>query len=171
MNSAQLRELQAPLKDSYSTSPEKAIAELKASGTIDCSSLTCKVDSPTASDQMTISGLHPKAGGSGLEACSGDMLLQALIACSGVTFAAVSTAMELQITSAKIYATGSMDFRGTLGLDRSTPVGLTAINLEFAVESTEPGEKIDKLIQLTERYCVVLQTLAKGVEVTSNRTE
>lgn len=170
MNSAQLRELQTPLKDSYSVDPAQAIADLEASGTIDCSNLTCKVHA-SAADQGTISGLHPKAGGSGLEACSGDMLLQSLVACSGVTFAAVSTAMELQITSAKILAKGQMDFRGTLGIDRNAPVGLTSIALEFRIESPEPSEKIDKLIQLTERYCVVLQTLGKGVEVTSHRTD
>lgn len=169
MNSAQLRELQTPLKDSYSVDPAQAIADLEASGTIDCSNLTCKVHTPAAADQSTLSGLHPKAGGSGLEACSGDMLLQSLVACSGVTFAAVSTAMELQITSAEILAKGQMDFRGTLGIDRNTPVGLTSIALGFKVESPEPSEKIDKLIQLTERYCVVLQTLSRGVEVTSHR--
>lgn len=169
MNSAELKNVQAPLKAAYSESPVKAIAELHASGVVDFESLTCHVDSPQAQHGKTVSGLHPKAGGNGLAACSGDMLLQSLVACSGVTFAAVATAMELQIQKASVQAKGVMDFRGTLGVDRSTPIGLTSIELEFAVVSTEPTEKIDKLIQLTERYCVVLKTLSEGVTVSSRR--
>ena len=102
-------------------------------------------------------------------ACSGDMLLQSLVACSGVTFAAVATAMGLEISRAKVSASGEMDFRGTLGIDRETPVGLTSVELSFDVQSGEPDESIAKLIELTERYCVVLQTLAQGVTVTSRR--
>lgn len=171
MNSTQLRQLQTPLKDSYKTNPAEAIAELHATGVVDCANLTCNVQTPISSDSSTVSGLHPKAGGSGVEACSGDMLLQSLIACSGVTFAAVSTSMELQIDSAQISAKGMMDFRGTLGIDRGVPIGLTSISLEFTVKSPEPDEKIEKLIQLTERYCVVLQTLTQSVQVTSCRVE
>ena len=169
MNSAQLKEIQAPLKAAYKATPEQAIAELHASGVIDLATLTCKVDSPQAEQGRTVSGLHPKAGGDGLAACSGDMLLQSLVACSGVTFAAVATAMELQIQNASVHAKGMMDFRGTLGIDRTTPIGLTSIELQFTVESKEPGDKIDKLIQLTERYCVVLKTLSEGVVVSSER--
>jgi uncharacterized OsmC-like protein len=169
MNAEQLRELQAPLKAEYTASSAAAIAELHASGSIDLKNLACLVASPGAINEEVRSGLHRMAGGDGSAACSGDMLLQSLIACSGVTFAVVATAMELRISSATINVTGTMDFRGTLGIDRTTPVGLTSIALTFTVESPEPDEKIDKLIQLTERYCVVLQTLKQGVSVSSRR--
>lgn len=170
MNAEQLKELQAPLKAVYTASSTAATAKLHAAGVIDLENLTCLVTSPGAAVGEIRSGLHPMAGGDGFAVCSGDMLLQSLIACSGVTFAAVATAMELQIRSAAIAASGTMDFRGTLGVDRATPVGLTSIELTFDVDSTEPNEKIDKLIQLTERYCVVLQTLKQGVSVSSQRS-
>lgn len=169
MNAEQLKNLQAPLKAEYTAVSTAATAQLHASGVIDLEKLTCLVATPDAADGKTQSGLHPKAGGDGSAACSGDMLLQSLIACSGVTFAAVATAMGLQIQSAIIHASGTMDFRGTLGVDRVTPVGLTAIELSFDVDSHETNEKIDKLIQLTERYCVVLQTLKQGVSISSER--
>ncbi len=132
--------------------------------------LTCRVATPNAENKATISGLHPFAGGSDLAACSGDMLLQSLVACSGVTFAAVATAMNLKVSTTKIEANGLMDFRGTLGVDRTVPVGLTGIELSFHIHTEEPDDKIEKLVQLTERYCVVLQTLTQGVNVSSTRT-
>ena len=171
MNADELREIQKPLKQKYSESPDAAIAELHAAGTVDLASLTCKVTTPGADNGVVHSGLHPNAGGDGSHACSGDMLLQSLVACSGVTFAAVATAMELNIDAAQIEATGTMDFRGTLGVDREIPVGLTEISIVFCVESQESDEKIDKLIQLTERYCVVLQSLRGGVAITSQRAD
>ncbi len=169
MNAEQLKQLQAPLKAKYTASATAAIAQLHATGVIDFENLTCLVASPGAAGGEVRSGLHPMAGGDGSAACSGDMLLQSLVACSGITLAAVATAMELRINSATIAAIGTMDFRGTLGVDRATPVGLTSIELSFDVDSAEPDEKIDKLIQLTERYCVVLQTLKQGVNVSSIR--
>ena len=113
-------------------------------------------------------GLHPAAGGSGEEACSGDMLLEALVACAGVTFSAVSTAMEILIEQASITAEGDMDFRGTLGVARDVPIGFSDIRLKFNVKSDAPQEKIDKLIQLTERYCVIYQTLKQPMEISTN---
>ncbi len=169
IDAEQLKQLQAPLKAIYADNPEAAIARLHAVGVVDLNRLACEIKTPLAVDEKVVAGLHPKAGGDGHSGCSGDMLLQALVACSGVTLAAVATAMGLDISSVHIEAFGAMDFRGTLGVDRSTPVGLTAINLNFVIESHEPDEKIDKLIQLTERYCVVLQTLAHSVPVTSQR--
>ena len=169
MNAEELKRIQQPLKQSYRDAPGEAVAQLSASGEIDLETLTCRVATPFSEANSVTSGLHPKAGGDGLVACSGDMLLQSLVACSGVTFAAVATAMGLEISRAKVSARGKMDFRGTLGIDRETPVGLTSVELSFDVQSGEPDESIAKLIELTERYCVVLQTLAQGVTVTGRR--
>ena len=151
MDAEQLKNLQAPLKAQYHETPSAAVASLHAAGVVDLKNLTCEIEAPLAMDERVVAGLHLKAGGDGSTACSGDMLLQSLVACSGVI------------------ATGNMDFRGTLGVDRTAPVGLTEVALKFEVESSEATEKIDKLIQLTERYCVVLQTLSAGVSVTSSR--
>jgi uncharacterized OsmC-like protein len=169
MNSNELKTLQTPLKKQYAKSPDDAVVSLHATGTVNIDNLTCQVESAASVSGQTTSGLHPSAGGDGKFACSGDMLLQSLVACSGVTFAAVATAMELQVSSTRVTAHGTMDFRGTLGVDREVPVGLTSVDLSFAVESSEPDEKIEKLIQLTERYCVVLQTLQNSVAVSSRR--
>lgn len=169
MNSDKLRQLQAPLKSQYRETPETAIAELSAKGTVDLKSLTCAVAPVFSGEGTTVSGLHPKAGGDGSAACSGDMLLQSLVACSGVTLAAVATAMGLNISSAAVGVKGTMDFRGTLGVDRNTPVGLTEIVLTFDIDSNEPPEQLDRLVELTERYCVVLQTLKHGVSVKTTR--
>lgn len=169
MNSEELKALQAPLKARYADSPTDAIVSLNATGVVNINDLTCHVDSALSIAGQMVSGLHPSAGGDGSAACSGDMLLQSLVACSGVTFAAVSTAMGMQISSARVSAQGTMDFRGTLGVDRDVPIGLTSVELTFAVESSEPDDKIEKLIQLTERYCVVLQTLQQGVVVSCRR--
>ncbi len=137
---------------------------MTATGKICVNSLSCEIAS---GGNPIVAGLHPAAGGSGDQACSGDMLLQSLVACSGVTFAAAATAMELQIEAASVTAAGSMDFRGTLGVDRQAPVGLTSIELHFSVQSPAEDEILDKLISLTERYCVVLQTLPGPSELSS----
>ena len=170
MNPDQLKALQAPLKTRYQENPREALVEFLAAGTVNFETLCCDVDVHHSRAAGTIrSGLHPAAGGDGSAACSGDMLLQSLVACSGVTLAAVSTAMNLQITSARIEARGTLNFCGTLGIDRSVPVGLTQIHLQFVIDAKEADEKISKLIDLTERYCVVLQTLKHSVVVTSSR--
>jgi len=169
MNRDELKSLQAPLKQLYQTNPDAAIAELHAVGIIDFTNLCCRVPMAANDGKDIIAGLHPKAGGDGSVACSGDMLLQALVTCAGTTMAAVSTAMGLQIRNAKIEARGRMDFRGTLGVDRTVPVGLTSIELQFHIDSDVAAESLDKLIQLTERYCVVLQTLQNSVRIVAMR--
>ncbi|KAF2867518.1 OsmC/Ohr family [Massariosphaeria phaeospora] len=166
-----LREKQAPIKDGYRTDPASAVVTLKSSGSLDASSITCKLSTGAAvKEAAKVAGLHPKAGGpdpdiSG-ELCSGDMLLDALVACSGVTLKAVATALSIPILSGTITAEGDLDFRGTLGVDRNAPVGITGIRLVFDIEfgEKEDGRPVDeaeveKLGKLTERYCVVLQTL------------
>ncbi len=169
MDRDELKSLQAPLKQLYQTDPDAAIAELHAVGIIDFTNLCCRVPIAANDGKDLIAGLHPKAGGDGSVACSGDMLLQALVTCAGTTMAAVSTAMGLEIRSARIEAIGHMDFRGTLGVDRMVPVGLTSIELQFHIDSDVAAESLDKLIQLTERYCVVLQTLQNAVRVVAVR--
>lgn len=169
MDRDELKSLQAPLKQLYQTNPNAAIAELHAVGIIDFTNLCCRVPIAANDGKDLIAGLHPKAGGDGSVACSGDMLLQALVTCAGTTMAAVSTAMGLEIRGARIEAHGRMDFRGTLGVDRTVPVGVTNIELQFHIDSEAAAESLDKLIQLTERYCVVLQTLQHSVAVKSIR--
>ncbi len=164
-----LKALQAPLKQRYQADPAAAIAELHAAAIVDFANLTCRVPIPVHDGGEIVAGLHPMAGGDGTVACSGDMLLQALVTCAGTTMAAVTTAMGLEIRKAKIDAFGIMDFRGTLGVDRTVPVGFTSINLRFHIDSDAPAEQLDKLIQLTERYCVVLQTLQHAVPVSATR--
>jgi len=171
MAAAALREKQAPIKDQYRNDPSSALVTLSSVGTLDSSSITCKIDTGKAvhEAQQKVAGLHQKAGGddpaiSG-ELCSGDMLLEALVACAGVTLKAVATALDIPIKDGKIRAEGDLDFRGTMGVDRDAPVGFKAIRLGFDLQleaGTEvPEEKIEKLGKLTERYCVVLQTIAK----------
>lgn len=164
-----LKSLQAPLKQRYQANPEAAIAELHTAGIVDFAALNCRVPIPANNGTQIIAGLHPMAGGDGSAACSGDMLLQALVTCAGTTMAVVATAMGLEIRNAHIDAIGIMDFRGTLGVDRTAPVGFTSISLRFHITSDVPAEQLDKLIQLTERYCVVLQTLRHAVQVTAIR--
>ncbi|KAK5167199.1 uncharacterized protein LTR77_007930 [Saxophila tyrrhenica] len=174
MAAAALRSKQAPLKDSYRSDPSSAVVTLTSSGTLDASSITCSLDTGKAiSDAKKVAGLHQKAGGddpdiSG-ELCSGDMLLEALVACAGVTLKAVSTAMGIPIKSGTVSAEGDLDFKGTMGIDKEAPVGFTKIRLGFELqleEGAEVGEeKIEKLGKLTERYCVVLQTIAKKPEL------
>jgi uncharacterized OsmC-like protein len=166
MDSTALRALQAPLKDQYRTDPNAAVITLRAQGTLDDQHIACKVETGRA---LAIAGLHPATGGSGAELCSGDMLLEALVACAGVTLKAVATALEIDLRNGTVKAEGDLDFRGTLGVDKGAPVGFKAIRLAFEVDSDAPQEKIDQLLKLTERYCVVFQTLNNkpdlGVEV------
>ncbi len=162
MDATALRELQAPLKAKYREAPEAAVVTLKAEGELAAGALVCKVETGRA---LVEAGLHPATGGSGLEACSGDMLLEALVACAGVTLQAVATALEFALRGGRVHAEGDLDFRGTLGVDRETPVGFRAIRLNFALDTQEPQERIDTLLRLTERYCVVLQTLRRPPEI------
>src|SRR5213082_3722287 len=168
MDAAELRATQAPIKERYKSDPSAAIITLKAKGTIDNEGLTCKVETGRA---LAVAGLHPATGGSGLELCSGDMLLEALVACAGVTLKAVSTALDVSLKSAKVSAEGDLDFRGTLGVVKDAPVGFAAIRLRFEVETDAPPDKLDALLKLTERYCVVYQTLKSGppIEVKLDR--
>ena len=168
MDAAMLKNLQAPLKEAYRETPEKALITLRAKGSIDDQSIACMVDTGRA---LAIAGLHPATGGSGLELCSGDMLLEALVACAGVTLKAVATALEFQLAAAAITAEGDLDFRGTLGVARDTPVGFRAVRLGFQLQTDEPQERIDSLVKLTERYCVVLQTINQrpDLSVTAHR--
>jgi uncharacterized OsmC-like protein len=168
MDAAALRAMQAPIKDKYKSAPEAALITLKARGTLDDQSIACKVETGRA---LAVAGLHPATGGSGLELCSGDMLLEALVACAGVTLKAVSTALAIPLKSGTVSAEGDLDFRGTLGVAKDAPVGFRAIRLRFDVETDAPQEQLDQLLKLTERYCVVYQTIAKGpaVEVSLQR--
>jgi uncharacterized OsmC-like protein len=166
MDATTLRTLQAPIKDKYRSDPDAAVITLRAQGTLDDQHIACKVETGRA---LAVAGLHPATGGSGAELCSGDMLLEALVACAGVTLKAVATALEIELRTGTVKAEGDLDFRGTLGVDKAAPVGFRAIRLAFELDTDAPQEKIDQLIKLTERYCVVFQTLnnrpALGVEV------
>lgn len=158
MNAAHLRELQAPLKARYKESPASALVTLTARGRVSQTDVTCVLES---SQGLTTAGLHRAAGGDGTAACSAVMLLEARVGCAGVTFAAVSTAMGIELGAATVVASGDLDFRGTLGVSKDAPVGFTSIDVTFTVDAVAPPEKLEKLVQLTERYCVVFQTLAK----------
>jgi len=162
MDATGLRELQAPLKAKYREAPESALVTLKADGDLGEDALVCKVDTGRA---LVEAGLHPATGGSGLEACSGDMLLEALVACAGVTLKAVATALEFGLRGGHVHAEGDLDFRGTLGVERTAAVGFRAIRLDFSLDTDEPQERIDTLLRLTERYCVVLQSLRNPPEI------
>jgi uncharacterized OsmC-like protein len=157
-----LRALQAPIKERYKTDPKAAVVTLRAHGTLDDSNIACRLETGRA---LAVAGLHPASGGSGLELCSGDMLLEALVACAGVTLKAVATAIDVPLKSAAVSAEGDLDFRGTLGVAKDAPVGFSAIRLRFDVETDAPQEKLDQLFRLTERYCVVYQTIRSGPPV------
>jgi len=157
MDAEELRAIQAPIKDRYKTAPEAAMITLKARGTLDDASISCKVETGRA---LAVAGLHPATGGSGLELCSGDMLLEALVACAGVTLKAVATAIGFELRGGRVLAEGDLDFRGTLGVAKDAPVGFRTIRLKFELDTPEPRERIDSLTKLTERYCVVFQSLA-----------
>jgi uncharacterized OsmC-like protein len=162
MDAAELRAMQAPLKDRYRSEPKSAVITLKAKGSLDESHIACKVETGRA---LAVAGLHPATGGSGLELCSGDMLLEALVACAGVTLKAVATALEIPLRSGTVAAEGDLDFRGTLGVAKDAPVGFAQIRLRFDVDTDAPQEKLDQLLKLTERYCVVYQTIRNGPPV------
>ena len=161
MEKAELQALQAPLKERYRSEPEAAIVTLHAEGELDEQHIACKVSTSRA---LVDAGLHPATGGTGTLACSGDMLLEALVACAGVTLRSVATSMELPVTGS-VRAEGDLDFRGTLGVDREAPVGFTAVRLRFELESDATEEELEKLLERTERYCVVYQTLVGGAPV------
>ncbi len=156
MDAYELRALQAPLKEKYKADSSSAMVTLKAQGDLSGDGLACKVSTSRA---LIEAGLHPATGGTGLLACSGDMLLEALVACAGVTLKAVATAIDFRVKGGAVRAEGDLDFRGTLGVAKDAPVGFAEIRLFFDLETEEPQEQIDALIKLTERYCVVFQTL------------
>jgi uncharacterized OsmC-like protein len=168
MDAAGLRAMQAPIKERYKADPKAGFITLKAKGTLDDSSIACKVETGRA---LAVAGLHPATGGSGMELCSGDMLLEALVACAGVTLKAVATAIDIPLKSGAVSAEGDLDFRGTLGVAKEAPVGFAQIRLRFDVDTDAPQDKLDQLLKLTERYCVVYQTIRSGptVEVSLKR--
>jgi uncharacterized OsmC-like protein len=156
MEAQDLRALQAPLKQQYRDDPTRALITLRASGRIDGAGVSCRVDTGRA---IVEAGLHPATGGTGLQACSGDMLLEALAACAGVTLKAVASALDIPVRDGTVYAEGDLDFRGTLGVSKEVPVGFQRIRLRFDLDTDASPEQRDTLLKLTERYCVVLQTL------------
>jgi uncharacterized OsmC-like protein len=167
MKGDKLREMQAPLKARYREAPEAALVTLRASGEIGEATLTCKIETGRA---LVEAGLHPATGGSGLDACSGDMLLEALVACAGVTLKAVATALDLTLRRGAVTAEGDLDFRGTLGVAKDAPVGFRAIRLRFELDTDASAEQLATLTKLTERYCVVLQTLRAPPSITMTQT-
>ncbi len=156
MNGDELKALQAPLKQRYREDPDAALITLRASGTLDASSVSCRVDTGKA---LVEAGLHPATGGTGMLACSGDMLLEALAACAGVTLRAVATALGIEIRSGTVSTEGDLDFRGTLGVSREAPVGFQAIRVAFVLDTAADADQLASLQKLTERYCVVAQSL------------
>jgi uncharacterized OsmC-like protein len=166
MNRDELRAAQQPFKEQYKSQPRAALVTLRASGTLD-DDVTCSVETGRA---LVKAGLHPATGGTGSFACSGDMLLQALVACAGVTLNAVATSIGITLRSAKLTAEGDLDFRGTLGVSKEAPVGFQRIRLLIELDTDATTEEQQKLLQLTERYCVVYQTLIKSPEVTALRS-
>ena len=161
MNAEELKALQAPLKQKYKEQPAAAIVTLRARSRIG-DGITCKLETCRA---LVEAGLHPATGGDGLSACSGDMLLEALVACAGVTLRAVATALGIELRDATVSAEGDLDFRGTLAVDKTAPVGFQNIRLKFDLESDATPEQRASLMKLTERYCVVYQTLTKGPRI------
>ena len=168
MDAAGLRALQAPIKERYKADPKAGLITLKAKGTLDDANIACKVETGRA---LAVAGLHPATGGSGMELCSGDMLLEALVACAGVTLKAVATAIDVPLKSGAVSAEGDLDFRGTLGVAKEAPVGFAQIRLRFDLDTDAPQDKLDQLLKLTERYCVVYQTIKSGppVEISMHR--
>ena len=167
MDATSLRALQAPIKERYKTDAETALITLRAHGTLDSDKIACNVETGRA---LALAGLHPASGGSGAELCSGDMLLEALVACAGVTMKAVATALEIPLRQGVVKAEGDLDFRGTLGVAKDAPVGFRAIRLSFELDTDAPQEQIDTLLKLTERYCVIFQTLNHKPELSVSST-
>jgi uncharacterized OsmC-like protein len=159
MNADDLRALQAPLKERYRADPKAGLITLRASRGLDSVAIACKVETGKA---LAVAGLHPATGGTGADLCSGDMLLEALVACAGVTLKAVATSMGVMLRSGKVTAEGDLDFRGTLGVDKQAKVGFADIRLNFELDTDAPQGELDTLLKLTERYCVVLQTLKRS---------
>ncbi len=162
MNADELRTLQAPLKDKYRAEPESAMVTLRANGRLG-EGITCKIDTGKA---LVEAGLHPATGGTGMAACSGDMLLEALVACAGVTLRAVATAIGVEVRDGMVTAEGDLDFRGTLGVSKEAPVGFQDIRLRFQLDTDATEEQLQSLLRLTERYCVIYQSLRKPPEIT-----
>jgi uncharacterized OsmC-like protein len=159
VNADELRAIQAPIKDRYRSDPKAGLITLKAAGALDSSAIACKIETGKA---LAVAGLHPATGGSGAELCSGDMLLEALVACAGVTLKAVATSMGIDLRSGRVAAEGDLDCRGTLGVDKQAPVGFSDIRLKFELDTDAAQDQLDTLLKLTERYCVVLQTLKRS---------
>ncbi len=168
MKANELRAMQAPIKQRYKDDPASAVVTLKAKGTLDGAGIACKLETGR---MLADAGLHPASGGTGLELCSGDMLLEALVACAGVTLKAVATSLDIPLRSGAVSAEGELDFRGTLGVSKDVPVGFANIRLRFDLDTDAPQDKLDQLLKLTERYCVVYQTIKSGppVDVTMAR--
>ena len=162
MDASQLRALQAPLKEQYLENPDSAKLTLRAGGSLCEDGITCRVDTGR---QLAEAGLHPATGGDGTALCSGDMLLESLVACAGVTLRAVATALEIPVRGGRVTAEGDLDFRGTLAVDRDAPIGIQSIRMHFQLDTDADDEQLATLVKLTERYCVVLQTLAQATEV------
>jgi uncharacterized OsmC-like protein len=170
MEAQELRDLQAPLKQQYRDDPGRALVTLRAAGSLASSGVSCRVDTARA---MVEAGLHPATGGTGLQACSGDMLLEALAACAGVTLRAVATSLEIPVRGGTVQVEGDLDFRGTLGVSKDVAVGFQAIRVRFDLDTDASEEQLATLLKLTERYCVVLQTLrsSPALSVTSRTKE
>jgi len=163
MDSAELRAVQEPLKDAYRNDPREALITLRAHGQLDEHAIACSVDTGR---QLAVAGLHPATGGDGSQLCSGDMLLQALVACAGVTLRAVATSLQISLAGGTITAEGDLDFRGTLAVSKEAPVGFSSVRLNFDLDTEATAEELQTLIRLTERYCVVYQTLARPPQLT-----
>jgi uncharacterized OsmC-like protein len=167
VNADELRAIQAPIKDRYRADAKAGLVTLTAKGALDSAAVACKVETGRA---LAVAGLHPATGGSGAELCSGDMLLEALVACAGVTLKAVATSMGIALRSGEVKAEGDIDFRGTLGVDKQAPVGFKDIRLTFELDTDAAQDQLDTLLKLTERYCVVLQTLKRSPAVETTLT-
>jgi len=167
MDSERLRALQQPLKDAYRSDPASAVITLRARGELGAEEVSCSVETGRA---LAVAGLHPASGGDGTLACSGDMLLQALVACAGVTLRAVATSLGIAVAGGTVRAEGDLDFRGTLAVAKDAPVGFTAIRLSFDLDTDASQEQRDTLLRLTERYCVVLQTLTRPAQLSASLT-
>jgi uncharacterized OsmC-like protein len=168
MDNVALRAAQQPLKDAYRADPQAAVVTLRADGHLGEEAISCSVATGAA---LAVAGLHPATGGDGSLACSGDMLLQALVACAGVTLRAVATSLQIPIAGGTVHAEGDLDFRGTLAVSKDAPVGFTSIRLGFDLDTGATAEQIQTLLRLTERYCVVYQTLAQPVAMTASVTQ
>jgi uncharacterized OsmC-like protein len=167
MDADDLRAVQQPLKDAYRSDPAAALLTLRAHGELGAEEVSCSVDTGRA---LAVAGLHPASGGDGTLACSGDMLLQALVACAGVTLRAVATSLGIAVAGGTVRAEGDLDFRGTLGVAKDAPVGFTSVRLSFDLDTDASPDRLDTLLRLTERYCVVYQTLARPAELSASLT-